>query len=193
MTRYYNVVLLIAILFLGVCYGQQRATEGERQAELKASERRADSLASVSASLVVRVQAAEQRVREAVLNARAASVRRGRVVASSDSTLARVDSLLQNPTTEPCPCLQVLADLRGSLVSERLASDSVILSLESVVSTQSAQIVEMDRLLVLRSAQIANLETSLKVASRRPPWYARASSAALPAAAGALLALLLVR
>lgn len=117
--------------------------------------------------------------------------RRGRAVAATDSVVARVDSILP---TIPDTLRPVVAGLLLSIRTERLASDSLVASLESTVASLQRAVVSADSALLAKDVVMRSQAAMIVVLQRQahPPLLERLFSAGRWAVLGAASALVWV-
>lgn len=198
MTRYGPIVLLAACLLLGYCYGVEKANGAKQAARVAALTQRL-SVDSARADSALAQYRAERRRADSVSRLVPVRIaRRDRAVASTDSVLAQVDSVLSAaPTpaqggrlshgtpsapesTEMDSVRQVLRRIREAVIVERLASDSVISSLQSVVEAR-------DRALAASDSLIASLQAQVRGASELISEYERRANPSLMLRTGRFL------
>lgn len=198
MRGYGQLGLLVVILFLGVCYGQEKANRATQEVALARLADEAAGLAAISASRLADLSSATRRADSLERVVHRAAQRRGRAVASSDSVLVRVDSVLSSPvgsaaSPETPHTLTLLSDLRASLLAERGASTLVIASLEQTVVAQTVALAAADSVIVAQGREISTLRQTLAVARQRPPWYRAFVSGATKVLVGVAIGAIVAR
>lgn len=152
MGRFLPAILLAACLVLGYCYGAERADGAKREARITALRHRADSLDAISASRQAEYARTRSRADSLAASARVRVVYRDRAVASTDSALARVDSLLP---TLPDTTARLVSTLLSTIRAERLLSSSAIASLSTALEAKDAALAASDSLIASLRSQIA--------------------------------------
>lgn len=203
MSKLYTTALLIGILFLGVCYGQERADAAKR--EVAVSQLKADAIAAAKRTAELTFSYARERQRGDSLQAIAAFAerRRDRAVASTDSVLTRVDSALADTLATPASTetdsahlaqlRTLVVDLRASVLRERLSSDSAILSLSSALDAKNAALAAADSVILAQGEQLAIAARTIQALQQRPPWYRRLVSGATKVAIGVAIGSVVAR
>ncbi len=160
---------------------QGRADERERalRAVVTTTLRRADTARTAYRLALRRAEDSERRVR-------ALRASRGRAVASTDSALARVDSVLPMSLL-PDSLAATVRTLMATVRAERLVSDSVILSLEQTVALKDSALTAADSVISAQASVIASQVELVRVLDRKahPSLVSRTLSFARHAAIGA--------
>ena len=180
--------LLVLTAVLTWSYGRQRARDAvadERERVLRVqitgAARRADSLTATYAASRSRADSLERHARVVV-------VYRGRAVASTDSAVARVDTVLQSLDSASAA---IVRRLTVSFQIERQLSSDAIASLTSALDAKDAALSASDSLIASLHARIAVSDSLLTVLTKRahPSMVSRALSFARHAAVGAAVAM----
>lgn len=191
MSKLYTTALLIGILFLGVCYGQERADAAKR--EVAVSQLKADAIAAAKRTAELTFSYARERQRGDSLQAIAAFAerRRDRAVASSDSVVARVDTVALSAS--PDSLAPLVLSLRSALLSERHAASVVIESLEQTLASRNAALAAADSVILAQGEQLAIAARTIQALQQRPPWYRRLVSGATKVAIGVAIGSVVAR
>lgn len=189
--KYAPIALLAAVLLLGYCYGNERARNAELVTKERALRVQIDSQRSRRIELASAYSLAIQRADSLSRRVPVYRERRGRAAASTDSAVARVDSVLP---ALPDSIGQAYAELRRAVLSERLSADSLVSSLESTVSALRVSIAAADSVIASQSRELSSYASLVQVLEREahPPFWVRAGRVARSAAIGAAAALVWV-
>ena len=182
------VLALAVALFL---YGREQRHAGrdmEREQVLRAQITTTKAHAD---SVVVDFHHAVQRADSLARLVPVFTGRRARAVVRTDSAVASVSPLLP---MLPDTLQLVLVSLLASVKVERLASDSVILSLQGTVSALQRAVVSADSALLAKDAVIRNQALAMGVLERlaHPPLVERVLSAGRWVLVGAVVTLIWV-
>ena len=180
--------LLVLTAVLTWSYGRQRARDAvadERERVLRVqitnATRRSDSITAAYARTRSRADSLERHARGVV-------VYRDRAVASTDSAVARVDTVLQSLDSASAA---IVRRLTVSFQIERQLSSDAIASLTSALDAKDAALSASDSLIASLHARIAVSDSLLTVLTKRahPSMVSRALSFARHAAVGAAVAM----
>ena len=191
MTRTNLLWALALAVILSLAYTRELRDEGVMQERERVYRTEIQRLRERGDSAIVRAHAESARATRLASLAASSVARRGRAVASTDSVVVRVDSVLP---TLPDTAQAVVRHLLETVRTERLASDSAIASLSSALDASTSALRASESVVSSLQERLAVQDSLIAVLTRKahPSFLTRVKRDAVKVASGmALMAMYL--